>query len=110
MLPETKFWKMGFIRADSVLKAFPKRFYRENITGFKPQTLSSGLQFEFGFHFSYLQQRKKSQQSYRLFEEGPGFLECACSPYPKEFQDTVSTDFSCRDQLESSKALIYILV
>lgn len=61
----------GFTLADSVLKVFPKRFYRENITGFKPQALSSGLQFEFGFHFSYLQQRKNPSKVIVFSKKGP---------------------------------------
>lgn len=61
----------GFTLADSVLKVFPKRFYRENITGFKPQALSSGLQYEFGFHFSYLQQCKNPSKSTVFSKKGP---------------------------------------
>lgn len=48
----------GFTLADSDLTAFPKRFYRENITDFKPSALTSRLKFKFGFRFSYLQQCK----------------------------------------------------
>lgn len=60
----------GFTLADSDLKAFPKKFYGENTAGFKPQTRSSGLQFEFGFHCSYHQQCKNPSKGVVFSKKG----------------------------------------
>lgn len=61
----------GFTLADSDLKAFPRRFYRENITDLKLQALTSALQCEFGFHFSYLQQCKNPSKVIVFSKMGP---------------------------------------
>lgn len=98
----------GFTPADSDLKAFPKRFYRQNIAGFKLQALSSGLQSEFDSHFSHLQQCKNpNTYSFLRRAQISGMRFFSLSKGISRY--SVNLLFLL-GPTESSKALIYILV
>lgn len=95
----------GFTLADSVLKVFPKRFYRENITGFKSQALSSGLQYEFGFHFSYLQQCKNPRKATLFSKKGPALRNAISLLIQRNSKVQYKLAFLCPDQLKAAKPL-----
>lgn len=101
-----KILENGFTLADSDLKAFPKRFYRENITGLKPQALEwvLGCDINLTFIFPISSNVKNPSKGIVFSKMGPAHWN-VLALMQRNFKVQCKLAFCCTDQMKAANPL-----